>query len=64
MSQWGVLSAVINLRRLAKDVVDLSDLVVYGTPLEREVALRLLPSKIRAMQFRSARLLTALDGDQ
>jgi hypothetical protein len=63
MSQWRILNAITNCRRTAKDVIDLSDLAIYGTPAQQDDVLRRLPERLRALQSRAARLLTALEAE-
>jgi hypothetical protein len=64
-SDWGTLNAVVELRRTAADVVTLCDVIVFAeTESEKAHALRLLPARIRRLQFRATRALTALEGGQ
>ena len=52
----------MELRRTAANVVMLADTIIYSTTeSEKAAALRMLPNRIRALQFRAARCLTALD---
>jgi hypothetical protein len=61
--QWRTLNVIVELRRTAVDAVAPGDLVVYATTeSEKATALRLLPNRIRTLQFRAARALTALEG--
>jgi hypothetical protein len=61
-SDWRTLSAIVELRRTAANVVMLADTIIYSTTeSEKAAALRMLPNRIRALQFRAARCLTALD---
>jgi hypothetical protein len=61
-SDWRPLSAIVELRRTAANVVMLADTIIYSTTeSEKAAALRMLPNRIRALQFRAARCLTALD---
>jgi hypothetical protein len=61
-SQWRALNAIVELRRLAADVVTIADLAIYsGKDGEKAVAMRMLPGKIRQLQFRASRALTALE---
>jgi hypothetical protein len=62
--RWRLLDAITNVRRTAADVVTLCDLVIYGTDAEAEVALEKLPARVRALQFRAQRCLTALEEGQ
>jgi hypothetical protein len=62
MSQWRALNAIVELRRLAADVVNLADIAIYAQKDgEKAVAIRLLPGKIRQLQFRAQRAMTALE---
>jgi hypothetical protein len=62
MSQWRALNAIVELRRLAADVVNLADMAIYAQKDgEKAVAIRMLPGKIRQLQFRAQRALTALE---
>jgi hypothetical protein len=62
MSQWRALNAIVELRRVAADVVTIADLAIYsGKDGEKAVAIRMLPGKIRQLQFRAQRALTALE---
>jgi hypothetical protein len=62
--RYRVMSAITEVRRAAKDVVDLSDLVVFGSGLEADVALRQLPNRLRSLAFRTQRAITALEEGQ
>jgi hypothetical protein len=55
------MSAVTDLRRTAADVVALCDTSILSTDAQAAAALRALPSRVRALQFRAARLLAALE---
>jgi hypothetical protein len=59
--RWRLLDAITNVRRTAADVVALADLAIYGSDAEAEVALEKLPARVRALQFRAQRALTALE---
>jgi hypothetical protein len=63
MSQWRALSAIVEVRRRAADVVLLADLIVYGHGSEVEVAMRDLPDRLRSLQFRTLRCLAALESE-
>jgi hypothetical protein len=64
MSQWRALNAIVELRRLAADVVAIADIAVYAQKDgEKAVAMRLLPGKIRTLKFRADRALTALEAE-
>ena len=61
-SEWRTLNAIVELRRTAADAVTLADTIIYSaTESEKAAALRMLPNRIRALQFRAARCLTALE---
>jgi hypothetical protein len=61
-SEWRTLNAVVELRRTAADVVTLCDVIVFAeTETEKVAALRMLPTRIRRLQFRAGRALTALE---
>ena len=61
-SQWRALNAIVELRRLAADVITVADLAIYsGKEGEKAAAMRMLPGKIRQLQFRANRALTALE---
>ena len=63
-SEWRALNAVVELRRTAADCVVLADALIYAeSATDKAAALRMLPRRIRALQFRAARCLTALDSE-
>ena len=60
---WRTLNAIVELRRTAADAATLCDVVIFGeTESEKAHALRLLPARIRRLQFRAQRALTKLEG--
>jgi hypothetical protein len=63
MNRWRALKAIVEVRKTAADVVALADLVIYGNDTKVATAMRLLPARIRALQFRATRALTALEED-
>jgi hypothetical protein len=62
MSQGRTLTAIVDLRKQAADVITICDLIVYSEK-DKAAALRLLPDRIRTLRFRAARALTALEED-
>jgi len=62
MSQWRALNAIVELRRLAADVMNLADIAIYAQKDgEKAAAIRMLPGTIRQLQFRAQRAMTALE---
>jgi hypothetical protein len=60
--KWRALNAVVELRRTAANAVVLADILIYASSeAEKAAALRLLPNRIRTLQFRAQRALTALE---
>jgi hypothetical protein len=58
--KYRTLNAVMEVRRTAADVVTFCDLIIFGSEAEADVALRQLPNRLRSLQFRTQRALTAL----
>jgi hypothetical protein len=64
-SQWRALNAIVELRRVAADLIAVADIAIYAEkPGEKAVAVRALPDRIRKVQFRAQRCLTALEEGQ
>jgi hypothetical protein len=57
------LTAMTDLRRTAAAVVELCDVMILGSEGDATQAMRALPSRVRALQFRAARALTALESE-
>jgi hypothetical protein len=65
MKAWQALNAIVELRRVAADLVAVADIAVYAQkPGEQAAAIRMLPDRIRKVQFRAQRAITALESDQ
>ena len=61
-SEWRTVTAIVVLRRTAADAVTIADVIVYAeSEAAKAAAMRMLPRRIRALQLRAARCLTALD---
>jgi hypothetical protein len=61
-SQWRALNAIVELRRTAADLIAVADIAIYAQKEgEKAVGIRLLPDRIRKVQFRAQRALTALE---
>jgi hypothetical protein len=65
MSLWRyrTLDAITHVRRTCADVMTLADLIIFGSKGDSEAAMRLLPNRIRTLQFRAQRALTALESE-
>ena len=63
MSSWRLLESVVELRRVAADVIVLTDRIVFGSPTEGEIARRLLPVRLHVLASRAARVQTVLRGE-
>jgi hypothetical protein len=64
-SEWRALNAIVELRRVAADLIVVADIAVYAQKEgEKTVAIRMLPDRIRKLQFRASRALTALEEGQ
>jgi hypothetical protein len=61
LGRYRTLDAITNLRRTCADVTTLADLIIFGSESESDAAMRLLPNRIRTLQFRAQRAQTALE---
>jgi hypothetical protein len=59
--RYRTLTAIVELRRRAADTVALCDLCIYGSESEARIAQSALPNRLRSLQFRVQRALTALE---
>jgi hypothetical protein len=60
-ARFPTMSAITELRRTAADVVALCDVIILSTDAQAAAAMHLLPNRLRTLQFRAQRCLTALE---
>ena len=61
MSQPRSFTAITNLRKTSAEVVNLCDLIIYGTEREANIGLRRLIIRMRLLSSRLQRAQTALE---
>jgi hypothetical protein len=59
--RFRALNAIVELRKTAAEVVVFADAAIYGNDTVIAEAMRRLPSRVRLLELRAQRALTALE---